>query len=75
MQLTGSAKNPLKIGNNVQIKGNSYLYGCIVEDDCFIEYCTLIKKKLNCVRDKNGTVRPIKFIFPLPQGKDFIESL
>lgn len=75
LQLTGSDEHPLQIGNGVHIKGNSYLYGCCVDDDCFIEYCTLIQKKVNCVRDKNGKVRPIKFVFPLPQGKDFIEDL
>lgn len=75
LQLTGSDQHPLKIGIGVHIKGNTYLYGCVIEDYCFIEYCTLIQKKINCVRGKKGEVRPIKFVFPLPQGKDFIENL
>ena len=45
--MTGSDEFPLRIGKNVTIKGTSYLFGSIVEDDVFIEHSILVKKKID----------------------------
>ena len=37
VNMTGSDEFPLKIGNNVTIKGTSYIFGSVVENNIFIE--------------------------------------
>ncbi|MFH0734801.1 MAG: NTP transferase domain-containing protein [bacterium] len=75
VNMTGSDDYPLIIGNNVVIKGTSYIFGSIVDDDLFIEHSVLINKKVNKLLKKDGTVLPIKFYLPMPEGIDVIESL
>jgi bifunctional UDP-N-acetylglucosamine pyrophosphorylase/glucosamine-1-phosphate N-acetyltransferase len=75
VNMTGSDEFPLRIGKNVLIKGTSYLFGSIVEDDIFIEHSVLIKKKVERQLKKDGTVRPIRFYLPMPEGIDSISDL
>lgn len=73
--ITGSDEFPVRIGKNVIVKGSSYLFGCIVEDDVHIEHCILIKKKLYRKTDSIGNVIPVKFYFPEPEGIEIVENL
>ncbi|MCX8009816.1 MAG: multidrug transporter, partial [Ignavibacteria bacterium] len=75
VNMTGSDEFPLRIGKNVLIKGTSYLFGSIVEDDIFIEHSVLIKKKVERQLKKDGTVRPVRFYLPMPEGIDSISNL
>ncbi|MBM4176139.1 MAG: multidrug transporter [Ignavibacteria bacterium] len=75
VNMTGSDDFPLRIGKNVLIKGTSYLFGSIVEDDIFIEHSVLIKKKVERQLKKDGSVRPIRFYLPMPEGIDSITDL
>gem|GEM_PF-157314 len=47
VNMTGSDDFPLKIGKNVLIKGTSYIFGSIIEDDIHIEHSVVIKKKVD----------------------------
>ncbi len=72
VNMTGSDEFPLRIGKNVLIKGTSYLFGSVVEDDIFIEHSVLIKKKVERQTKKDGSIRPIRFYLPMPEGIDSI---
>ena len=41
VRLTGSNEFPLRIGSNVLIKGTSYIFGSIIEDNVLIEHCVI----------------------------------
>ena len=75
VNMTGSDEHPLRIGKNVHIKGVSYIFGSKVEDDVFIERSILIKKKVEKLIKRNGTIQPIRFVSPMPEGIDAIEEI
>ncbi len=75
VNMTGSDDFPLKIGKNVIIKGTSYLFGTIVDNEVFIEHSVLIKKKVDKLIKKDGTVQEVRFYLPMPAGIDAVESL
>ena len=75
VNMTGSDDNPLRIGKNVLIKGTSYLFGSIVEDDVYIEKSVIIKKRVERLIKRDGTIQPIRFYLPMPEGIDAIEDL
>lgn len=75
VNMTGSDEYPLRIGKNVLIKGTSYLFGTIVEDDVFIEHSVLIKKRVERVVKKDGTIRAVRFYLPMPEGVDSVSDL
>jgi bifunctional UDP-N-acetylglucosamine pyrophosphorylase / glucosamine-1-phosphate N-acetyltransferase len=75
VNMTGSDEHPLRIGNNVLIKGTSYIFGSIIEDDVYIEHSVLIKKKVEKLIKRNGEVQKIKFYLPMPEGIDAIEDI
>jgi bifunctional UDP-N-acetylglucosamine pyrophosphorylase/glucosamine-1-phosphate N-acetyltransferase len=73
--MTGSDAYPLRIGKNVTIKGTSYLFGTLVDDDLFIEHSVLINKRVEKLYKKDGMMQKIKFFLPMPEGIDAIEDL
>jgi bifunctional UDP-N-acetylglucosamine pyrophosphorylase/glucosamine-1-phosphate N-acetyltransferase len=73
--MTGNDDFPLIIGNNVIIRGTSYIFGSIVEDDVRIEHSVIIKKRVEKLVKRDGSIQPIKFYLPLPEGIDAIEDL
>jgi bifunctional UDP-N-acetylglucosamine pyrophosphorylase/glucosamine-1-phosphate N-acetyltransferase len=75
VNMTGSDEHPLLIGNDVLIKGTSYIFGSIIEDGIFIEHSVLIKKKVERLFRKDGSLIPVKFYLPMPEGIDTITSL
>ena len=75
VNVTGSDKYPTRIGDKVMIKGNSYIFGSIIEDGTWIEHCILKTKKIHCHFDRNGKVAPIRYVIPQPEGLDDVESI
>lgn len=75
VNMTGSDEFPLRIGKNVLIKGSSYLFGSVVEDNVTIEHSVLIKKKVKAEKDKNGIVKAIRFYIPETEGKDLLSDV
>lgn len=72
VNMTGSDDNPVRIGNNVLIKGTSYVFGCVIEDDVWIERSVLKNQYIEKTVRKDGTVQPIRWIMPPPEGLDSI---
>ena len=75
VNLTGSDEFPLRIGKNVLIKGTSYLFGSVIEDDVTIEHSVLIKKKVKAEKDKDGKIKPVKFFIPDIEGKELLSDI
>ena len=75
VNMTGSDEYPLRIGKNVLIKGTSYVFGSVIEDDVSIEHSVLIKKRVQKLAKKNGKVLPVRFYLPMPEGVDSVEDL
>lgn len=73
--LTGSDQHPMRIGRRVTIKGTSYLYGCQVDDDVFIEHSVLKCKRVEQVRRRDGQIQPIRYVLPAPEGLDSLGDL
>lgn len=75
VNMTGSDEHPLRIGKNVLIKGTSYLFGSIVEDDVHIEHSVVVNKKIKRVEDKSGNVQSVRYFIPSPEGIDLIQDV
>jgi len=73
--MTGSDEYPARIGNNVLIKGTSYVFGSIIEDNVWIEHSVLKNKHVRCIKNKAGMVQPIRYILPSPEGINALEDL
>ena len=75
VNMTGADESPTRIGNNVLIKGTSYIFGCIIEDDMWIEHSVLKGKHVERIVRRDGSVQPVRWVLPLPEGLDSIHSL
>jgi bifunctional UDP-N-acetylglucosamine pyrophosphorylase/glucosamine-1-phosphate N-acetyltransferase len=75
VNMTGSDQFKTVIGNNVLVKGTSQLFGCIVEDDIWIEHSVLKFQRVERRMRKDGYIQPIRWVLPQPQGLDSIHPL
>lgn len=75
VNMTGSDEFPLRIGKNVLVKGTSYIFGSIIEDDVHIEHSVIIKKRVERLMKRDGSLQPVKFYLPMPEGIDAVEDL
>jgi bifunctional UDP-N-acetylglucosamine pyrophosphorylase/glucosamine-1-phosphate N-acetyltransferase len=75
VNMTGSDEYPTRLGNNVLIKGTSYIFGSIIDDDIWIEHSVLKCKYVERTVRKDGTIQPIRWVLPLPEGLDSLHSL
>ncbi|MFA4838241.1 MAG: NTP transferase domain-containing protein [Candidatus Neomarinimicrobiota bacterium] len=73
--VTGSDEFPAVIGNNVTIKGTTYIFGSVIEDDLFIEHSVIKCKKVERTVRKDGTIQPVRWVMPPPQGLDIISNI
>jgi len=75
VSITGSDQCPARIGDRVTVKGRSYVYGCVIEDDLWIEHSVLKCKHVAKVLKKDGSVQKVRYVLPIPEGLDSIEAL
>jgi len=75
VNITGSDEFPTCIGDKVLIKGTSYVFGCVIESECWIEHSVIIKQHVDCVRRKDGTIQKVKYFLPLPEGLDSLRPI
>lgn len=75
VNMTGSDEFPLRIGANVLIKGTSYIFGSLIEDNVHIEHSVIIRKKVKAVKLNDGSVKPIRYYIPPPEGTEAIENI
>lgn len=75
VNMTGSDESPLRIGRNVLIKGTSYIFGSVIEDDIHIEHSVIIRKRVIRLQRRDGSIQSVRFYLPMPTGADVIEDL
>ena len=73
--MTGSDEFPMRVGQRVTIKGTTYLFGCRIDDDLLIEHSVIKGKHVEQVRRRDGTIQPIRYVLPTPEGLDSITEL
>jgi bifunctional UDP-N-acetylglucosamine pyrophosphorylase/glucosamine-1-phosphate N-acetyltransferase len=75
VNMTGSDDNPTRIGNDVLIKGTSYVFGCVIEDEVWIERSVLKNQYIAKIIRKDGSVQPIRWIMPPQEGREAIRPI
>ncbi len=75
VNMTGSDEFPVRIGMSVLIKGTSYIFGSFIEDYVHIEHSVIIRKKVKAVTLNDGSIKPVRFFLPPPEGIDAIEDI
>jgi bifunctional N-acetylglucosamine-1-phosphate-uridyltransferase/glucosamine-1-phosphate-acetyltransferase GlmU-like protein len=75
VRMTGSDEHPMRVGDNVRIKGTTYLYGCRIEDNVFLQNCYLFRKRIRFRKDAQGRPLRIAHIFPAPVGAECVDDL
>jgi bifunctional UDP-N-acetylglucosamine pyrophosphorylase/glucosamine-1-phosphate N-acetyltransferase len=75
VNMTGSDEFPLRIGTNVLIKGTSYIFGSVIGDNVHIEHSVIIQKKVKSLKLNDGSVKPIRYYIPSPEGVEEIENI
>lgn len=75
VRITGNDEYPVIIGNNVTVKGVTYIFGSIVESSMMIEHSVIVRKKIS----KPGNARQerfkVRYFIPEAEGVDAIEDL
>lgn len=74
VRITGSDEFPTIIGNNVTIKGVTYIFGSEINDGLFIEHCVLVNKILSKPNDFKGGSFKVKYYLPEPEGIEAIRN-
>lgn len=75
VNVTGSDNHPVNIGTNVLIKGVSYLYGSIVDDNAYIEHCIFYYSHIKALLDDKGNVIKCRFIRPKEEGLEAVSKI
>jgi len=75
VNMTGSDELPTRVGNNVTIKGTSYVFGSTIEDDIWIEHSVLKCKHIKRVENPDGTIQAIRYFLPKVEGLEAIDNL
>lgn len=73
--MTGSDDHPMAVGQDVVVKGTSYLYGCRIDDGVTIEHSVIKTRHVQRRQRADGTVQPVRYVLPQPEGLDSIGEL
>jgi bifunctional UDP-N-acetylglucosamine pyrophosphorylase/glucosamine-1-phosphate N-acetyltransferase len=73
--MTGSDQHPMRVGRRVVVKGTTYLYGCCIDDDLLIEHSVIKGKHVEQVRRRDGSIQPVRYVLPQPEGLDSLTEL
>ncbi|MEW6506424.1 MAG: NTP transferase domain-containing protein [Bacteroidota bacterium] len=75
VRITGSDEYPVNIGNNVVIKGVSYLFGSVIENNINIEHSVIVKKRICKPENSTQGIYKVRYYLPEAEGLDAIEEL
>ncbi|NOX18748.1 MAG: multidrug transporter, partial [Chlorobi bacterium] len=75
VRITGSDCYLTRIGDNVTVKGISYIFGSILDEGTKIEHSVLINKRVEKILDENGEVIAVKYFIPDAQGAEAITKI
>ena len=72
VRITGSDDHPVRIASNVRVKGSTYIYGCTIEEGVQMEHCFIKQMRIRAVRREDGSIQPVRFYRPMPEGIDSV---
>ncbi len=75
VRVTGSDCYLTRIGDDVTVKGISYIFGSILDDGVWVEHSILINKRIEKILDQNGEVIPVKYFIPAPEGTEAVTKI
>ena len=75
--ITGSDEYPVNIGNDVLLRGVTYIFGSLIESGVKITHSVLKRKhvKNRSSEEKGSEVVKVRYVIPNPEGKDAVEDL
>jgi bifunctional UDP-N-acetylglucosamine pyrophosphorylase/glucosamine-1-phosphate N-acetyltransferase len=73
--MTGSDDHPMRVGEDVTVKGTTYLYGCRVDDGVLIEHSVIKCRHVQRRTRIDGSIQPVRYVIPQPEGLDSIAPL
>lgn len=75
VRITGSDEFPVQIGKHVTIKGVSYIFGSIIDNNFIIEHSVIIRKNVKKPEGYKSDFFKIKFYIPETEGIEAIKNL
>lgn len=75
VRITGSDDYPVIIGNSVTIKGVTYIFGSVVEDQIHLEHSVIIRKRINKPKNSKQDIFKVRYYLPEAEGIDAIKDL
>ena len=75
--ITGSDEYPVNIGNNVHLRGVTYIFGSVIESGVKITHSVLKRKHVKNLssEEKGSEVVKVRYIIPDPEGEDAVKEL
>lgn len=74
VKITGNDETPTVIDKKVTIKGVTYIFGCEIGENIFIEHCVLIRKKIHKPENSKAEIYKVRFILPEAEGVEAIKD-
>ena len=75
--ITGSDEYPINIGNEVHLRGVSYIFGSVIESGVKITHSVIKRKHVKYIssKEQDGEVVKLRYIIPKPEGEDAVKDL
>lgn len=75
VRITGSDDYPVIIGDNVTIKGVTYIFGSVIEDQIHLEHSVIIRKRISKPQNSRQDIYTVRYYLPEAEGMDAIKDL
>jgi len=72
--IEGNIQHPVRIGENVVLKGSTNIFGSIIENDCIIQQSVLNKNIIHRVLDPKGNIKPLVAFSSNTINRDIVEK-
>jgi len=73
--IRGDRSFPAIIGENVTIRGNSWIMGAVIAPNVTVEHCYLKHQKVACITDQTGKIKALRFYRPQPESSDIVSTI
>ncbi|MEW6196867.1 MAG: NTP transferase domain-containing protein [Bacteroidota bacterium] len=75
VRITGSDEYPVQIGKHVTIKGVSYIFGSVIDNNFIIEHSVLKCKNVARPEESKSEISKVKYYLPEAEGIETINNL
>jgi len=77
VSITGSDEFPVTVGNEVHLRGVTYVFGSVIENGVKITHSVIKRKQVKNLRSEanvSGFVK-VRYILPNPEGEEAVKDL